>query len=534
MRSLRTLLALALLLSAASPASGQLLLFPVGQEDTTVVGPGGQVELEWVVGVPDGTEGRFVRVEVEVAAPGGAGAASGWVATVDPDFVHIDEGGTQAFTVTVEPKGDPQPRRVEVGLLVHSLTANGAERTDTAAAAVEARGFAQVLGRFDNPLPAPLDGVAGTFLLNVVAWLLIALVAMWLVDPTLRLLTLRTRTTVDDKVIRILSRPLFTALFAFGVKQSIEVFPLPARGFRLLHALWVVLLIVLVVYIAFRLWHEIVLATGRRFASRTESRLDDRLYPVLEKVGGVVIVLVGFFYVLDSLGVNMTWFAAGGAMVSLVIAFAAQDTLANFFSGVHILVDQPFKEGDDIILDSGEICTVKRIGLRSTDLYHSVNHEVIVVPNSLLATNRVINLLQPDNLYKVKVEVGVAYGTDVQKVKRILLELARSHPLGLDEEGHQPFVRFNAFGASSLDFAVHVWISDVYARWAVASDLREMIDQRFAEEGIEIPFPQTTVWFGREEAKAGSAPAGPREAPRLHRTNEAARLHQGEDASDEG
>jgi MscS family membrane protein len=341
----------------------------------------------------------------------------------------------------------------------------------------------------------------------VVAWLGIALVVMLLIHPSLKALASRTRTDVDIHIVQILKFPVFAVLFAFGVKQSLEVFALPVWAFNTLDRFYSIVLIIAIVYVAFRIWHEIVLIYGRRARKRLGTRVDTRLLNVFDKTGGVIIVVVGLFYLVHSFGINLTVFAAGGVLVSMVIAFAAQDTLSNFFSGIHLLLDQPFKEGDDIILDTGEVVTVTKIGLRSTHLYHVANHETIIVPNNLLATHRVINLLQPDRKYKVRVDIGVAYGTDVPRVMEILLDIARSHPLSLDEDGRRPFVRFQNFGDSSLDFSLHTWIEDVYTRFAVASDIRQAIDRRFAEEGIEIPFPQRVIWDGRSEKdSAGERP----------------------------
>ncbi len=472
--------------------------------------PGGEATLTWLVAATDGQD-HFVLAQVD------SNAASGWTLVVEPEHQNVAAGTTEPFSVRATPDGAPRPEVLEVQITFRDATTG---TQTTANGTITAEGFGLVLGRWDNPLPPPANGMWGLFALNVLAWTVVAFVVMVLLNPTLKLLTLRTKTTLDDRVIRIIARPAFVLILAFGIKQSVEVFPLPAWAFQGLDGAWRVLLVAVLVLVVYRLWSEVVLSVGKRMAQKTDSQLDDRLLPVFEKMGGIVILVGGLFYLLDAFGVNTAYFAAGGALVSLVIAFAAQDTLSNFFAGLHLLLDRPFKEGDDIILDSGEVTTVRDIGLRSTKLYHPANHEIIVVPNSILATNRVINLLEPDDLYKVKITVGVAYGSDLQRVKQVLLDIARSHPLSLDDEDHQPFFRLNNFGDSSIDVALHVWIGDVYARWAVASDLREMIDQRFAQDGIEIPFPQRVVWHGKE-----SEPQRSGKPLELHGSVEEARKH---------
>lgn len=469
----------------------------VAKETDADIRPGQEAELRWTLVSDHPT--RAYTVEVRLEAAGDNNWGLGGKGTVGGQTLH--PGGSIDIRYTVSPHAKPDPRTLELELfvLVYNGTDDFHRLTDTAT--VRAVGTDLVLGTWQNPLGPPLDNMWGTFLLNALAWLVISFLAMWAVNPTLKLFTARTKTDVDDHIVKILHKPLFLVLFTFGVKQSLEVFPLPIWFFDLLDGLYRFVLVAALVYVAYRLWQEVVLIIGRRVAKKTESELDDRLLPVLEKVGGIIIVVIGIFYIIDSLGVNLTVFAAGGVLVSMVIAFAAQDTLSNFFSGVHLLLDQPFQEGDWVVLDSGELTTVTKIGLRSTELYHVANHESIIVPNNLIASNRIINILKPDTKSKVRVDVGVAYGTDVQKVMDMLLDIAEKHPLALHDADHQPFVRFQGFGASSLDFSIHFWVKEVLTRWAAASDARAEIDRRFAAEGIEIPFPQRVIWNGREEAE---------------------------------
>ncbi|MBW3583195.1 MAG: mechanosensitive ion channel family protein [Euryarchaeota archaeon] len=494
------LLVLAAGLSLASPALGQdadegpVALTPVDTE--AKIAPGETALLVWKATVLPGAN-RTLLADV------GSNADAGWTLSVDPEVVRLAPGESIDFTVSAQADDRPAPRDLRITLRLITVDADDPEAESerlVAGGTVTVHGTRLVLGQWDNPLPPPLDDAWGVFLLNLAAWVVIALLVMLAIDPTLRLLTKRTKTEMDDHIIHILRFPVFLVLATWGLKQSLEVFDLPVGLFSALDRLWVVVLILAGFYVAYRVWQEIIVHIGKRMAAKTESKVDDRLIPVMEKAGGVVILIVGFFFLIDNLGFDMTIFAAGGVLGGMVIAFAAQDTLSNFFSGVHILTDQPFVEGDDILLDTGEVCTVTKIGLRTTELYHLANHEVILIPNNHLAQNRIINLLRPDKLYKVRIDVGVAYGSDVPLVKKTLLEIAKDHPLTLKDDDHQPFVRFQSFGASSLDFSVHAWVGDVYSRWLVASDLREMVDQRFRDLAIEIPFPQQVNWDGAKEA----------------------------------
>lgn len=405
--------------------------------------------------------------------------------------------------------------RVAAALLLLGLLA----AAPLAAAQVGADGSGQgnatrerlVLGEWPNPLPDPLDGPFGTFLLNILAWLVIASLVRLLIGPVLQLLTKRTKTTLDDKVIDILGTPLFVILLFVGIRISLRAFLLPTALGRGLDVAGTILFIVVLAYVLFRAWNEVALVYARRLAHRTHSTIDNRALPLLEKLGGVLIVLFAVIASLQAIGVGFSWLLAGGAFASIVIGLAAQDTLSNFFSGIHLLVDQPFREGDEIQLEDGPVCTVRRVGLRSTHLYNRQTHDLIIVPNNMLATQLVTNMTRPDRKQRLQVEVGVAYRSDPDKVKRILTEAALAHPLVLREPGNEPQVRLTGFGDSALTFALVFWVADHAHRFVVPSDLRIAALRRFAEAGIEIPFPHRVVVPAVEPAAtaAGAATEAP-------------------------
>ena len=366
----------------------------------------------------------------------------------------------------------------------------------------------RVLGQWDNPLPDPLAGPFGTFLLNVLAWLLLASVARLVLGPGLLLLTRRTKTPLDG-----LGTPLFVIVLLYGARTSLQALPVPGGLGRTIDVVSLLVVIVVWAYVLFRSWNEVALVYARRLAHRTSSTIDNRALPLFEKLGGVLIVLFAVVASLQVLGVGFSWLLAGGAFVSIVIGLAAQDTLSNFFSGIHLLIDQPFREGDEIQMENRPICTVRRVGLRSTQLYNRQTHDLIVVPNNMLATELVTNMTLPDRKQRLSVEVGVAYKTDPDKVKRLLVEAALAHPLVLREPGNEPQVRLTGFGDFALTFALIFWVADHAHRFLVPSDLRIAVLRRFAEAGIEIPSPRVLLPSSEalepDAAPATDAPAGP-------------------------
>jgi small-conductance mechanosensitive channel len=253
-------------------------------------------------------------------------------------------------------------------------------------------------------------------------------------------------------------------------------------------------------WLAFKLFKDILIYYGRIYAERTKTEIDDVLIPVADKIGAVIIIVAGLAILLGYLGVDLTMLAVGSIVISMVIAFALQDTLSNFFSGIYLLSDRPFKVGDLIRLESGEVCRIEHIGMRATRVYNTFEHSLIVVPNNMLANDKIVNYTEPDTQFRITAKIGVAYGTDVVKVTRILYEIADKHPKILKKpEKYRPTVRFREFGDSSLNFELWVWIDNVFDRFDVMTNINMEIDRRFKEEHITIPFPQRTVWMHEEK-----------------------------------
>jgi small-conductance mechanosensitive channel len=263
-----------------------------------------------------------------------------------------------------------------------------------------------------------------------------------------------------------------------------------------LYQLYIFIVLGIVIYIAYKIFNEILeeITMRRGGQSSTFGRV---LRPIFRIIGIVIIIVGGLIYALTLVGVQITAFLAGAGVFGLVIAFAAQDTLSNFFSGIHLLLDRPFKIGDIILLESGEYCRIENVGMRSTKLYSLFDHELIILPNNSVANQRIVNIVRPDTKIRQKIEVGVAYGSDVEKVKRILYDSASNHDNVLTDKEYEPLVRFTGFEDSSLGFLLIFTVDEVMNQWKTRSDIVTEIDARFRKEKVTIPFPQRTIWFNK-------------------------------------
>lgn len=206
----------------------------------------------------------------------------------------------------------------------------------------------------------------------------------------------------------------------------------------------------------------------------------------IERITRYMIILVGVFVSLDSLGVSMSSLAALGAVLMVGIGFGLQNVTQNFISGIIILLERPIKVGD-LVEVGGTTGRVSEIGIRYT-LIRTREEVAILVPNSQFISEQVINESFSSETIRRRLNVGVAYGSDVEKVRDLLLQAAREHEKVLKDP--QPSVLFKDFGESSLDFALQIWVNDLWRYEAILSDLRFRIDALFREHEVEIPFPQ--------------------------------------------
>jgi small-conductance mechanosensitive channel len=221
--------------------------------------------------------------------------------------------------------------------------------------------------------------------------------------------------------------------------------------------------------------------------------LNSRTLPLFENLASVVIVIFAVYFLFSIWNIDMTAWLASAGIVGIAVGFAAKDTLANLFSGVFIVADAPYKIGDYINLEGGERGKVTKIGLRSTRLLTRDDVEV-TVPNSVIGNNKISNeSAGPYEKSRIRVPVGVAYGSDIDVVRAILEEVADQEPESCDFPA--PRVRMRRFGPSSLDFDLLCWISQPEIRGRVIDSLYRAIYKKFVEQGIEIPYSKQDLYI---------------------------------------
>jgi MscS family membrane protein len=491
--ALFTMTALLALPSIAS--AEEVTVFDVDDYDKAVDG-GESVTFEWVV-YNNGTSDQIVQPFIIPSS------GKDWSAEVIPHFVTLEPGESETFALKISADRNTASREVDIEVIFNATKMDLPPETESQIESVHVSvislfgtkaGENRIFGIWDNFLPSPFDTNYGAFLITLIGWIVIALFINFVVDPIVHHFAGKTETDLDDIVLRILRTPIFLLIITFGVVSSLEILNISQDLIALVETSYSIIVILILSWLAYKVYDNILIAYAHRYSAKTQMTVDDTLVPLLEKVGMVLIPVIAMAMIFDLFGYDLTVFIAGAGIFGLVIAFAAQDTLSNFFAGLAILADKPFKVGDLILLDD-DVCEVRRIGMRSTTLYNTFKNDAFIIPNNDMASKKIINLLQPDSKFRINVEVGVAYGSDLELVEKLIMEAAIEHPNVLKDLGQEPLVRFTEFADSALTFKLFVWVDDLRNQWRVAHEIRKSIDYKFRQNDIVIPFPQHTVWL---------------------------------------
>ena len=301
----------------------------------------------------------------------------------------------------------------------------------------------------------------------------------------------KSRSDIDDRVVQNLHKPLFLSVLLFGLSLALEQIPL--RESVIVFLTRMLKTIVLLAWAGFAFKSSTILLDLLSHMEQRFAAIQPRTLPLFNNVTKIVVAGTTVYFLFLIWGVDVGAWLAGAGIVGIAVGFAAKDTLANLFSGVFIVADAPYRVGDFIVPDTGERGRVSQIGLRSTRLLTRDDIEV-TVPNAVIANAKITNESGgPSEKERVRVPVSVAYGSDVDQVRDILMEVARSNE-SIDDDP-EPRVRFRSFDDSGLGVELLGWIHEPVLRGRVIDALITEIYKRFGAEGIEIPYPKRDVYL---------------------------------------
>jgi MscS family membrane protein len=292
---------------------------------------------------------------------------------------------------------------------------------------------------WEVPLPPGLQFLAAPWasaLATLLFWLLVAFVLQFIVLRLIKAIARRTDSEIEDVIIDVSRRPIVLLVVLLGLLSTVDNLEVVyARDLEVVYARlemihrWLMAAAVIVAaYWAWRLFKEVVMHYAAAYARRSDSRVDDVLVPIMNQFVPLIILIIAGAVAIQNLGIDLSavLVAIGGA--AFIMAFALQDILSNIFSGIALLVDTPFRYGDLVRLEDGTVCQVTRIGLRVTHLYDIGEHAAIYMPNSKLANERLVNLMQPTPELVSVVPLVVGPDVQVEELRKMLADVVNGHP----------------------------------------------------------------------------------------------------------
>ncbi len=320
------------------------------------------------------------------------------------------------------------------------------------------------------------------------AFIIVGKIADWVISGIIGRIANKSVNEYDDRFVALVHRPVFLSFVLLGLALATRRMGISATP----EFITIGVLKTIAIFVWFSTLSNLMKLLVEVFSRTKDSKIvQTGMLSLLHNVMKIVVVALTGYFLFLAWNINVTAWLASAGIVGLALSFAAKDTLSNLFAGVSIIMDAPYKTGDFIILDSGERGVVTDIGLRSTRILTRDDVE-ITIPNGVIGNGKIINEAGgPSSQHRIRVAVGVAYGSDVDQVIEVLEEVAVENNDVLVTPA--PRVRFRLFGESSLDFELLVWIARPIDRGRVKHELNCAVYKALNKYNIEIPFPQRVL-----------------------------------------
>jgi len=341
---------------------------------------------------------------------------------------------------------------------------------------------------FGNTIGKYLVAIA-VILLSIV----VGKIAYWIFANILKVLTKKTKTNLDDIIVEALNNPVVFFIFYVGFNYAYRMLYLSERAGVIFKNISIILLAINISWAVINLVDALIREYFAKIAEKTKTDMDDQLLPVIRSIVKIVIIIIASIAVLDNMGFDIASLLAGLGIGGLAFALAAQDTLKNFFGGVAVFTDKPFKVGDRIKLDDVRDGFVREIGVRSTKI-ETFDGTHIIVPNGMIA-NSILENVSREKARRVKITLGLDYSTSDSKLEKaifIIKEIIKKNKL-TDKETFN--VTFDSFGDSTLNVVVIYWITDVSKVMDVKHEINVEIKKKFEKEKISFAFPTSTIYL---------------------------------------
>ena len=313
-------------------------------------------------------------------------------------------------------------------------------------------------------------------------------------DALIRRVTRRIEGEIDDVVLGTLHPPIYVTVVLVGLYVALLSFGSVTENGGFVRPDWAMQyeLQVGLISVLTLLWAITLVRLGGKVSDELtgSEHVESTVIPIFQNVWSALVIGVSLLLLLLYWEVDVTPLLASAGIIGIVVGFAAKDTVANFFGSIALYLDGTYTVGDYVVLESGVRGRVEDVSIRST-VVRTRDDILITVPNSVLNSAQITNESTPQRERRIRIPVGVAYGSDLDHVEEVLLAVADEEPTVLD--GPSPRVRVRGFGDSAVDIELLCWIPDPVLRGRSTHNLNKGVYAAFVEAGIQIPFPQRDV-----------------------------------------
>jgi MscS family membrane protein len=341
----------------------------------------------------------------------------------------------------------------------------------------------------DGPILFWAKEILGALLILAFFWMLAQLIVMVLNKWGKRLAAF-TSTDLNDRVLQRVIPHVSRLLIMLGIYLAIIFLPLHEKLVVILSGVLFIAMVAIVFNLIYHAFDELLQWYIAGQQHNSDALISRHMIPIAEKLTLLFLIGLALLVILKHFNYDIFSVVTALGIGSLAIGLAAKDTLANMISGFTLMLDRPFRIGDRIQLAAGQMGDVTDIGLRSTKI-RTLDNQLMIIPNSDLCNTMLINQDFPDVRAKGCINIGVAYGSDVDRVKEILVSAALEVESVLRDPAPEAY--FVSFGDSALKISLFFWVQEYVRLFSVTDNINSLIIRRFNENGIEIPFPIRTV-----------------------------------------
>ena len=307
----------------------------------------------------------------------------------------------------------------------------------------------------------------------------------------------KTENKLDDKILQLLQRPIFYSILFIGFSIAVKTASLPEYIDFALVGIFKTITILIWLFVGMKI---LVISMDWAVQKTTNPLLQQKSLPLFNNLGKIGIGLFGAYFIFLSWDININGILASAGVLGVVLGLAAKDTVANFFAGIFLMADSPFKEGDYILLETGERGYVKQMGLRSTRFMTRDDIE-ITIPNSVIAASKIVNESGgPGETERVRITLRVGYDSDIDAVKELLIQIALANENVLKTP--IPRVRFREFAEYGIRLQLLFWIHKPEIRGRTVDSLNTEIYKQFSAKNISIPYPTMKVLLPSENVNS--------------------------------